>query len=153
MAANTSPLEDFLFLVEWGGARTGMLKVGPLKWSTSVVSHRDGSNPLNSPLMAPGLTTYEPITLEREIVSGDLDFQTWASQVVNAAGGGAGGSGYHRDVVITLLDGQRNPAVVFKVRNCWPSAYEAIVELNADASGVAIERLTVQYESLVRADP
>src|ERR1700738_3224910 len=108
MAANKDPLEDFSFVVDWGGMRTGMMRVSPLKWSTSVVSHRDGSNPANSPQKAPGLTAYEPITLEREIVRGDLDFQSWASEVVG------GGSGYRRDVTITLLDGQRNVAVAFR---------------------------------------
>jgi phage tail-like protein len=149
MAVNKDPLEDFSFVVDWGGSRTGMMRVGPLKWSTSVVSHRDGSNPLNSSQKAPGLTTYEPITLEREIVQGDLEFQAWADEVVSAGGGGGG---YRRDIVIRVLDGQHNAAVTFKLRNCWPSVYEAISELNADASGVAVERLTLEYDSFVRSD-
>jgi phage tail-like protein len=149
MAANKDPLEDFSFVVNWGGTRIGMTRVSPLKWSTSVVGHRDGSNLTNSPQKAPGLTAYEPITLEREIVQGDLDFQLWASEVVSAGGGG---SGYRRDITITLLDGQRNVAVTFRLRNCWPSAYEAITELNADTSHVAIERLTLEYDSFLRVD-
>jgi phage tail-like protein len=149
MAANKDPLEDFSFVVNWGGTRTGMMRVSPLKWSTSVVSHRDGSNATNSPQKSPGLTAYDPILLEREIVQGDLDFQLWASEVVSAGGGGGG---YRRDVTITLLDGQHNVAVVFRLRNCWPSAYEAITELNADTSHVAIERLTLEYDSFLRVD-
>jgi phage tail-like protein len=145
MAANTDPLEDFSFVVNWGGARTGMLRVSPLKWSTSVVSHRDGSNLTNAPQKAPGLTAYDPITLERELVQGDLDFQSWASEV-------AGGTVARRDITITLLDGQRNVAVMFKLRSCWPSAYEAVSELNADTSHIAIERLTLEYESFLRSD-
>jgi phage tail-like protein len=147
MAVNTDPLEDFSFVVNWGGIRTGMMRVSPLRWSTSVVTHRDGSSPVTSPQKAPGLTAYDPITLEREIVRGDLDFQSWASEV--AAGGG---SGFRRDVTITLLDGQRNVVIVFRLRNCWPSAYEAVSELNADTSHVAIERLTLEYESFQRSD-
>jgi len=146
MTVSTDPLEDFSFVVNWGGARTGMMRVTPLRWSTGVVSHRDGSNPANSPQKAPGLTAYDPITLEREIVQGDLDFQSWASEVMG------GGSGYRRDVTITLLDGQRNVVVTFKLRNCWPSAYEAVSELNADTSHIAIERLTLEYESFSRSD-
>jgi phage tail-like protein len=145
MAVSTDPLEDFSFVVNWGGARAGMSRVSPLKWSTTVVSHRDGSNPTGSPLKSPGLTAYDPITLEREIVRGDLDFQTWATEVVN-------GTVDRRDVTITLLDGQRNVAVVFRLRNCWPSAYEAVTELNADTSHVAIERLTLEYDSFLRVD-
>lgn len=148
MPVNTDPLEDFSFVVNWGGTRTGMTRVSPLRSSTSVVSHRDGSNVTNSPQKAPGLTAYDPITLEREIVRGDLDFQSWASEVV----GTGGGSGYRRDVTVTLLDGQRNVAVAFTLKNCWPSAYEAVSELNADTSHVAIERLTLEYDSFLRVD-
>jgi phage tail-like protein len=68
--ANTDPLEDFSFVVNWGGTRTGMTRVSPLRWSTSVVSHRDGANLTSSPIKAPGLTAYDPITLEREITTG-----------------------------------------------------------------------------------
>ena len=149
MAVSPDPLEDFSFVVNWGGTRIGMTRVSPLKWSTTVVTHRDGSNVANSPQKAPGLTAYDPITLEREIVRGDLEFQTWASEVVGAGGGG---SGYKRDITITLLDGQHNVAVVFRLRNCWPSAYEAVTELNADTSHVAIERLTLEYDSFLRVD-
>lgn len=150
MAGNTDPLEDFSFVVEWGGTRTGMVRVSPLRWSTSVVNHRDGANPTHSPQKAPGLTAYDPVVLEREIVQGDLEFQLWAGDVV--AAGGGGGSGYRRDVTIKLLDGQRNVAVAFRLRNCWPSAYEAMTELNADTSHVAIERLTLEYDSFLRSD-
>src|SRR5215471_7283508 len=149
MAATKDSLEEFSFVVNWGGTRTGMMRVSPLRLSTSVVSHRDGSNPTNSPVKAPGLTAYEPIVLEREIVQGDLDFQLWANAVVGAGGGGGG---YRRDVTISLLDAQHNPVIVFRLRNCWPSAYEAITELNADTSHIAIERLTVEYDSFQRVD-
>jgi phage tail-like protein len=149
MPAIPEPLEDFSFLVDWGGTRIGMLRVSPLRWTTSVVSHREGSNALNSSQKSPGLTTYEPITLEREILKGDLDFQIWASSVFNAAGG----SGFRRDVAINLLDGQHNVVVSFKLTNCWPSAYEALSELNANGSGVALERLTLECESMSRSDP
>ena len=46
MPAIPEPLEDFSFLVDWGGTRIGMLRVSPLRWTTSVVSHREGSNAL-----------------------------------------------------------------------------------------------------------
>ena len=60
------PLEECSFQVIWGGLRTGMLRVSPVKFTTSVAIHRDGSSPLLSSQKIPGLPTYEPITLERE---------------------------------------------------------------------------------------
>jgi phage tail-like protein len=147
MAPNIDPLEDFSFLVNWGGTRTGMLRVSPLRWSITVVDHRSGSNILNSTQKGPGLATYSPITVEREILPGDTEFQTWAGEVSNKAGGP-----FRRDVIITVLDPQRNPAVVFQLRNCWPSSYEAISELNANATGVATEKLTLEYDWFIRTD-
>jgi len=147
--ANRDPLEDFSFVVNWGGTRTGMTRVSPLRWSTSVASHRDGTTLTNSLIKAPGLAVYDPLTLEREIVRGDLDFQSWAAEVVAARGGGCG---YRRDLTIVLLDGHHNPMVTFRVKNCWPSAYEALSELNADTSHVAVERLTLEYEWFLRSD-
>jgi phage tail-like protein len=146
MAGTAEPLEDFSFLVNWGGTRTGMLRVSPLRWSTSVVDHRSGSNVLNPTQKAPGLTAYQAITLEREIVPSDTEFQSWAGEVANA------GSTFRRDITITLLDRQHNPAVVFQLRNCGPSAYEALSELNANTPGFALERLTLEYDWFVRTD-
>ena len=147
MEANTDLLEGSSFLVNWGGARQEMLRVSPLRWSTSVVDQRSGSNILNATQKGPGLSAYGPITIEREIMSGDTEFQTWAGEVANAAG-----SPFRRDVIITVLDSQRNPAVVFQLRNCWPSAYEAISELNAKGTGVATEKLTLEYDWFIRTD-
>ena len=147
MEASPDSLEGFSFLVSWGGTRTGMLRVSPLRWSTSVVDHRSGSYLLNSTQKAPGLPAYTPITVEREIVSGDMEFQTWAGEVANAASGD-----FRRDVTITVLDREGNPAVVFQLRNCWPSAYEAISELDAKATGIATEQLTLEYDWFVRTD-
>jgi phage tail-like protein len=147
MAANTDSLEEFSFLVSWGGTRTEMLRVSPLRWSTTVVDHRSGSNILNFAQKGPGQPAYTPITVEREIVSGDTEFQTWAGEVANAAGGS-----FRRDVVITVLDSQCNPSVVFQLRNCWPSSYEAISELNANSAGVVTEKLTLEYDWFIRTD-
>jgi len=147
MAANADSLEDLSFLVNWGGTRTEMLRVSPLRWSTTVVDHRSGSNILNATQKGPGSPTYWPITVEREILAGDTEFQTWAGEVSNDAGGP-----FRRDVIITVLDPQRNPAVVFQLRNCWPSSYEAISELNANATGVATEKLTLEYDWFIRTD-
>jgi phage tail-like protein len=148
--ANLDPLEECSFQVDWGGSRIGMLRVSPVKLTTSVAVHRDGSNPTFSNQKMPGLTTYEPVTLEREIVPHDADFWWWMNQVLTEGGGG---SGYKRDVTIRMLDGQHSPIVVVSLRNCWPSAYEALPELNAEGTGVAIERLTLEYESFNYSNP
>jgi phage tail-like protein len=147
MEANTDSLDGSSFLVNWGGTRTEMLRVSPLRWSTSVVDQRSGSNILNLAEKGPGPSVYGPVTLEREIVSGDTEFQTWAGEVANALG-----STFRRDVIITVLDSERNPAVVFQLRNCWPSSYEAMSGLNVNPTGVATEKLTLEYDWFIRTD-
>lgn len=146
MPVNVDPLEDFSFEVAWGSAPVAVQRVSPLRWNTGVVDHRTGSALQNAPQKSPGLTTYEPITMERPIVVGDLTFQLWALEVVSSGGA------FRRDVTISLLDGQRNVVVVFQLKNCWPSSYEGVSELNADASGIAVERITLEYEGFTRVD-
>jgi phage tail-like protein len=111
-----------------------------------VVEQRSGTNILIARQKGPGSPAYGAITIEREIMPGDAEFQTWAGEVANAAGP------FRRDVVITVLDSERKPAVVFQLRNCWPSAYEAISELNANGTGVATEKLTLEYDWFIRTD-
>ena len=67
------PLEECSFQVDWGGTRTGMLRVSPLKLTIGVAIHRDGSSLVLASQKVPGLTTYEPIIFEREIIEGDMD--------------------------------------------------------------------------------
>ena len=111
-----------------------------------MVEQRSGTNILTATQKGPGSSAYGAITIEREIMAGDAEFQAWAGEVANAAGP------FRRDVVITVLDSQRNPAVVFQLRNCWPSAYEAISELNTNGTGVATEKLTLEYDWFIRTD-
>ena len=146
MEANTDSLGAASFLVNWGGTRQEMLRVSPLRWSSGVVDQRSGSNILNATQKGPGPSVYGAITIEREIMPGDTEFQTWAGEVANAAGP------FRRDVIVTVLDCERNPAVVFQLRNCWPSAYEAISELDAKGTGVATEKLTLEYDWFIRTD-
>jgi len=75
---NSVGLEGSSFLVNWGGTRTEMLRVSPLRWSTSVVDQRSGTNILNATQKGPGPSAYGPITMEREIMPGDTEFRTWA---------------------------------------------------------------------------
>ena len=145
---NADSLEGSSFLVNWGGTRQEMLRVSPLRWSTSVTNQRSGSNFLNVAQKGPGPSVYGPITIEREIMPGDTEFQTWAGEVA----ANTTGAPFRRDVIITVLDSQRQPAVVFQLRNCWPSSYEAVSELNAKGIGVATEKLTLEYDWFIRTD-
>jgi phage tail-like protein len=143
---NTAPLEIFSFQLAWTLRRSEVLRVSGLRSVTAVTSHHDSTKVPSLNQKLPGLTAYEPITIEREVEVGDEDFQNWAIQAVNQE------SGFRQNIAIILMDGQGNPAVRFQVFDCWPSMYEAFVELNADATGVVTERITLEYQSFKRAD-
>ena len=67
---NTSridPYKNFKFRVKWDGQTVaGVSKVGALKRTTEVVSHREGGD-LSTPRHSPASSKFEPITLERGI--------------------------------------------------------------------------------------
>jgi phage tail-like protein len=130
----------------WSLHRPQVMRVSGLSWVTAVTRHHDSTKTPTVNQNLPGLTTYEPITIERELLQGDEDFQNWATQAMNQV------AGYQQDIAIVLLDAQANPVVRFQVLGCWPSEYEAFVGLTADASEVITERITLAYQSFKRVD-
>jgi phage tail-like protein len=143
---STVPLQTFSFQMSWSLHRPQVMRVSGLGWVTAVTSHHDGTKTPTINQVLPGLTTYQPITIEREVLQGDEEFQSWATQAMNQV------AGYQQDIAIVLLDAQANPVVRFLLSGAWPSAYDAFVELTADATGVVTERITLQYQSFKRTD-
>jgi hypothetical protein len=54
---------------------------------------------------------------------------------------------FRGDVIIPVLDSQRNPA-----EELLADSYEAVSELNANAIGIATEKLTLEYDWFIRTD-
>lgn len=129
----------------------GVSKVGTLKRSTEVVSHRDGGNNSHD-VKSPGRSSYEGITLERGITH-DSEFEAWAETVhgydtdstmdlVN----------YKRDLTLEFLNERGQVAKRYFLYGCWPSEYTALPDLDANANAVAIESLKLELEGFKR-DP
>ena len=101
---------------------------------------------------SPGRTTFEPIVLERGI-SHDAEFERWANKVWNfGAGPGAEVSlkDFRKDVVIALYNEAGQLVLAYKVYRCWVSEYQALPDLDANASSVAIQSITLQNEGWER---
>lgn len=82
------PYKNFKFRVRWDGRHVaGINRVGALRRTTEVVTHREGGDP-STERRSPGKTSFEPITLERGVTH-DPEFERWANKVWNL-GGGAG---------------------------------------------------------------
>ena len=74
------PYHGYTFRVRWDGRIVaGITKVSALKRSTQVVEYREGGN-TGATRKLPGVTGFDPITLERGI-SYDADFEARARLV------------------------------------------------------------------------
>jgi len=133
-------LNRYHFQVEWGGARVGFMEVSGLNIEIEAVSFRDGSNPEDNFRKLPGLRKYSDITLKREIIRGDNDFFEWVNtkQI---------GDIERRDIIISLLNGNHEPVVVWRVRNAFPVHYYGPV-LASNDSGLAMETLVLTHEGI-----
>lgn len=146
----TDPYKHFKFRVVWDGKPVaGISKVSALKRTTDVVEHREGGS-LNITQRAPGLTRFEPITLERG-VSHDPEFENWANLVWSPdAGAEVALKSFRKDIAIELFNEAGQLALRYKVRRCWVSEYTALSELGANTSCAAFQQLVLQHEGWER---
>lgn len=136
------PLLKFHFVVSWGGARIGFTEVSGLEAETEIVEYREGSSPEYSKVKMPGMQKFANITLKRGTFLGDSDFFDWwkTTQLL--------GKPERRDIIISLLNEEHSPVMIWKVKNAFPTKVQA-TDLKADANEVAIETLELAHEGIV----
>jgi phage tail-like protein len=148
--ANTErhdPYKSFRFEVEISGnmvfAKAGFQKVSGLKMNTDVVEYREGGDNLTVS-KSPGLTKFDPITLERGM-SEDTDMWDWASKIFHIDETSHSQVKYRANVKIKLKG--RNGAVVkaWEIPNAWISKYET-GEFDAMGNNVMLETIELQHE-------
>ena len=142
------PYKNFKFRVKWDGRYiAGVSKVSALRRTTEVVEHREGGDPSSS-RKSPGRTKYEPIILERGVTH-DMEFERWVNKVHNL-GSGAGAEAslkdFRKDVLIELYNEAGQLVMAYKVYRCWPSVFQALPDLEANACAVAIQTLVLENE-------
>lgn len=142
------PYKNFKFQILWDGSVVaGISKVGALKRTTEVVKHREGGDPSSS-RKSPGRTEYEPLTLERGVTH-DVEFARWANKV-HLIGARLGGEvslrDFRKDLVLHVLNEAGQVAVAYRIYRAWPSEYQALPDLDANANAVAIEMLKLEFE-------
>lgn len=146
------PYKNFKFRVKWDNRYVaGVSKVGGLKKTTEVVTHREGGDPSSS-RKSPGRTEFEAITLERGVTH-DVDFEQWANKVWNFRAGSGGEvslQDFRKDITIELLNEAGQVAIVYNVFRCWVSEYNALPELDANANAVAIQSIKLENEGWER---
>ena len=148
----TDPYTTFKFRVKWDGRYVaGVSKVGGLKRSTDVVKFREGGDPSNSRKI-PGHTEYDSIVLERGVTH-DVEFERGANKVWNY-GAGAGKQSslkdFRKDIIIELLNEAGQVAIAYKIYRCWVSEFQALPDLDASGSSVAIQSIKLENEGWER---
>jgi phage tail-like protein len=146
------PYKNFKFRVKWDGKFiAGVSRVSGLKRTTEVIEHREGGDPSTS-RKSPGVTKYEPITLERGVTY-DHDFEAWANKVWQfgaALGSEVALADFRKDIILDFLNEAGQLALSYKIFRCWPSEYEALPDLDANANAVAIEHIKLENEGWQR---
>jgi len=146
------PYKNFKFKVKWDGRYVaGVSKVGGLKRTTQVVSHREGGDPSTSH-KSPGRNEFDPITLERGVTH-DTEFEKWANKVWNfGAGLGAEVSlkDFRKDIIIDFYNEAGQLVLSYKVYRCWISEYHPLPELDANANAIAIQMIKLENEGWER---
>ena len=138
MAQN--PLAAYHFQVDWGGSRIGFSEISGLDMEIEVIHFREGSSPVDSERKMPGLRKFSNITLKRGLVKGDNEFFEWINSKQM-------GTIERRDLIISLLDEQHQPSMVWKVKNAFPVKYTGPV-LVAGSSNIAMETLELTHEGI-----
>ena len=146
------PYKNFKFRVKFdGNVVAGVSKVGALKRSTEVVSHREG-NALSTPSLSPASSKFEAITLERGL-SFAPEFEAWAMKVYSPDGDSAVSlANFRQRLTIEMLNLQGTVVRAFAIHRCWVSEYTAMPELDANGNGIAFETIVIQNEGFERID-
>jgi phage tail-like protein len=146
------PYKNFIFRVKWDGRYVaGISKVGGLKRTTQVVSHREGGDPSTSH-KSPGRNEFDPITLERGVTH-DTEFEKWANKVWNF-GAGLGSEvslkDFRKDIILDFYNEAGQLAISYKIYRCWVSEYHPLPDLDANANAVAIQMIKLENEGWER---
>jgi phage tail-like protein len=137
-AKRDNPYGNFNFVVELGGGdEAGFSQIELPGGEVEVIEYREGSDRASSARKLPGRTSYPNVVLRRG-VAGRTDLFEWWRAIRD-------GQPDRRNVVITVLDEQRQPAQRWVLRNAWPAKI-AYGPLDARGNEVVIETLELAHE-------
>lgn len=140
MSTTAYPIVTYSFLVDWGGTNIGFTEVSGLDVETEVIEYRHGASPEHSKVKMPGQQKYSNITLKRGVFASDNEFYEWWNTVnLNTI--------ERRDLTIKLLNEEREPVLIWKVKNTFPIKITSPTP-KADSSEAAIESIELVHEGL-----
>jgi phage tail-like protein len=128
------------FSVQAGFARIGFTRVQLPRVERDLIRYREGSDPVETVRLLPGLERLTDCVLERGVVPPDNEFFAWL-------GTAHVGAVQRRDVVVKLLNQNHEPVMTWLLRNCFPIALEWS-PLDAQHSLVLVETLRLAVEAM-----
>ncbi len=142
------PYKTYRFLVYFGTSTSpvaGVSKVTAIKRSADVIEHKIGGDAIIRKGL--GRHKYEPITLERGVTFDD-SFEQWANaaQVLDKGAPNSSLANLRKEIRIELLNEEAQPVKRYVVHRAWVSEFQAMPDLDAGASAVAIESIKVENE-------
>ena len=137
---DTWPLPKFSFTLEWAGQTASFQEVTGLDSETQVIDYRGGSSKAFSTVKMPGIQKYGNVTFKKGIFKG-------SSAAWDLLRGVGMNTIQREDVTIRLLDEAGAAAVVWKLKNAWPTKITG-TDLNSDDDEVAVESLELAHEGI-----
>jgi phage tail-like protein len=144
------PYKNFKFRVKWDGKYVaGVSHVSALRRTTEVIEHREGGSQ-NIARKSPGLTKFDSITLKRGVTH-DKEFEDWANRVFNAAGGPEVLLGdFRKDIKLDFFNEAGQLVLSYNLYRCWVSEYQALPDMDGNATAIAIEQIRLECEGWER---
>ena len=174
----TDPLRSFRFIAEFlppqqgskvdkriTGFTGGFRSISGLGINTQSIAYREGG--YNTTIhQVPGMTTFNPITMDRGVIFGNNQAIDWMRTLFAAAAGDGialtSGNDFRCDIKIYVLDhpaasnatstasgegGANNPKMGFHVHNAWISTLN-YSDLDAGGNNLMVETLGLVHEGL-----
>jgi len=134
------PYLNFNFRVEIDGLQVAGFSEARLpEGRIEVVAYREGGANTSAPRLLPGRVEFGPVVLRRGFAGDPALFQWW-NDVVQ-------GQVARRNVVIVLLDEQRQEVARWVIRRAWPSKWTG-PDLRGLGNEIAIETLELSHEGI-----
>ncbi|HEX7317563.1 MAG TPA: phage tail protein [Pyrinomonadaceae bacterium] len=132
------PFTSFNFIVDIQGMRAGFSEIGGLSTETDIIEYREGNEDITVRKI-PGKRKYANISLKRGFTQ-SKDLWEWRKKVIE-------GKTQRLPGTITMLDEGRQPVLVWRFYEGWPSKW-AGPAFNAKNNDIAIEELEIAVEGL-----
>ena len=147
-ASGLDPYKAFQFRLKLDGRYVaGVSKVSALKRTVEVVMYREGGDPSIS-RKSPGHREYEVITLERGVTQ-DSNFNRWVNEALNYGAQSHTETSlraFRKNITIDVYNEAGQMVLAYNLFRCWPLEYQALPDLAANSTAVAIETLKLENE-------